>query len=106
MAKRNFVFNFPSQAETTITAYGSKPQSALMRQGFAIMYAYINYMEAVENGNPNEIEEALYAIILCTETGLRMNEKFHNVNEESYIKYGRAVSYDDGVDKTVFFEEE
>lgn len=106
MAKRNYTYNFPSQAETTIKAYGSKPQAALMRQGFAIMYAYINYMEAVERGDADEIEEALYAINLCTETGMRMNEKFHNVNAETYIKYGRTASYDDGVDKTVFFEED
>ena len=105
MSKREFVYNFPSQADNAVKTHGTKPQAALQRQGFEIMTAAIESMEAVECGDADALQAALYGIGATYETALRMNERFHNVSPETYPRYGRAIKYDEGVDATMFFEE-
>ena len=105
MSKRTFNYNFPSNCENAIKQHGTKPQAALACQGYEILGATVGYLEAVEGGDADAIETALYTVGVAYETALRMNERFHNVSDELYPKLGRSLKYDEGVDVTMFFED-
>lgn len=105
MAKRKFAYNFPSTVERTIKEYGSKSDPALMRVCFDVNEANNNVMEAVLGGDADTIAAAIKALELCVETLDRLHARLNNVDSEAaYQKFGRGVTYDEGVDMTTFFE--
>ena len=104
MSKRKFTYNFPSAAEKGIASYGTKAEDALMLTGFDIMDAAIAYLAAVKDGDAHAIQGAAYKLIFKGETAARMNEHFHNIDPDTYLKFGRELSYDDGTDVAMWFE--
>jgi hypothetical protein len=76
-----------------------------MAQSFTIGAGLFALMQAVEDGDAEAIEDAGLVLSFGVETLLRMNELFHNVDkDERYTKVGLSISYDEGTDRTVFFD--
>lgn len=106
-ANRTFTFNFPSAADLVTRSTSRKASAALMAQAFTIGASLFDAMKAVEDGDADAIEDAGLIMLFGAETFLRMNGNFHNVNrDERYTTVGLALSYDDGEDRTVFFDGE
>lgn len=105
MSKRKFTYNFPSGAERAVASYGTKAEDALTLVGFDIMEAAIGYLAAVKEGDATRIHNAAYQLTYRAETAARMNARFHNIDaDETYLKYGRELNYDEGVDVAMWFE--
>lgn len=101
---RSFTFNYLPASTIAENNFGKRPQTALSMQGFEALDAIIDYLRAVEAGDANEIQLAIYAAGFAIETAQRLNERFHNVDRDQlYVDFGRAQKYDEGEDITAFF---